>query len=137
MERNTTQLDPKPKKEEKTEKAKTVPLKEENTMPPPEEPVINPCACEQTVAFPDGRIVCTKCFRTGFTQAEVKRNPVPQSDPETTPTSFTKRASAYLLSRQASPFFGFPLPKRRKQFRRVISRICRFIRNVPRIYLIR
>jgi len=131
------QLDPKHKKEEKTQEAKTVPRKEEKSMPPPQEPVIMPCACEQTVTFPDGRIVCTKCFRTGFTQAEANRYPAPQSDPETTPTGFTKRAGAYLLSRQASPLFGFPLPKRRQQFRKVISRIFRFIRNVPRIHLIR
>jgi len=97
VERNTTQLDPKPKKEEKTEKAKTVPLKEENTMPPPEEPVIKPCACEQTVAFPDGRIVCTKCLRTGFLHPAPSK-PAPVSDPETNPTRLAKRAGAYVWS---------------------------------------
>ena len=136
VERNTMQLDPKHKKEEKTQKAKTVPRKEEKTMPPLEEPVIKPCTCEQMVMFPDGRIVCTNCLRTNFQPPEASQ-PVPVSDPETNPTGFAKRAGAYLLSHQASPFFRFQLPKRCQQFQRVIFRIFRRIRNLPRLHLIR
>jgi hypothetical protein len=35
-------------------------------MPQTVESVINPCTCEQTVTFPNGQVVCTRCLRTGF-----------------------------------------------------------------------
>ena len=62
-ERNTPQPDPKPKKEEK-EEAIIVPKQEEKTKTAREETSEAGCACEKTVTFPDGRIVCTKCLRS-------------------------------------------------------------------------
>ena len=71
-ERNTSQPDPKPLKKEKKERAKTVPIKEEI--------IFEPCACEDIVTFPDGRIMCKKCLKTGVIDVVISEPLTIQTD---------------------------------------------------------
>ena len=77
-ERNTPQPDPNPIKKKEKQNAKTVPIIEEPIKSTSEEIVEDTCTCEDVVVFPDGRIVCKKCLRTGVIDAMTPDTPTRQ-----------------------------------------------------------